>query len=419
MTALAFIDFETVVGDRGSTEFYRRDFRVTSMAVTILDTATGAIRSSFYEGEDACRNQLIALINSEHEFEFVAHNMQFELGVVRCRFPELYDLMIWHADTMRLVQQYDNGGDKFAVEMPLSLDDQLDAALNISDDGDTKPKKKKKNKPKTIAGLGLKVAVRRILKEPLSHKEEAHEWLRSNVEGCRSGNEGSFLNKLPPELLRRYNIGDTESSVRLYQFITREFTRIGFDWRFDHELFLRSVRQIVDAKIRGVPVDREGLNAYRLVVEAEIETIRKTFKDRFTNEIAAVERGRLLDAVRKRKTLRGRKSFVRRYRMGIDTAVADVRFNPGSNKQLAALFVGELGLPVKFTTNKGAPSFKSALLGQWGDGGEILKAQRRRLLVFKQVEALLALTAYDGRWHQDLKACGTATSRYSGGEHGS
>jgi hypothetical protein len=407
-------DVETGVDGRGSTEFYRHDFRVLSAAFSWLED-DGSIKSKFVVGEDAVRAELVKLI--DECVPLVAHNVQFEIGVVKCRFPDLHHRITWHACTMRLVQVFDNGGDEFAVEqLPLSYDELLDSFNNISDDDETKSDKKPK-KPKSIAGLSLRAALKRLLKDPLSHKDEAHEWLRNNIDGCRSGGEGAYLTHLPPDLLERYNIGDTEGSLKLYTYITESFSREGYDWRFDHNLYLRSVRQLVDAKIRGVPVNREALSEYRESVFAEVERIGADFHARFAVEIAAVERGRLLDSVRKRKTLRGRKSFVGRYRVGASTAVKDVQFNVGSNKQLASLFVDQLGLPVKFTTAKGSPSFKSALLGQWGAGGEMLKARRKRFLVYKQACSLLSLSEYDGRWHTDLRACGTSTGRFSGGQH--
>ncbi len=99
----------------------------------------------------------------------------------------------------------------------------------------------------------------------------------------------------------------------------------------------------------------------------------------------------------------------------MDAKAEQFLFNVGSNKQLAALFVGKLKMTPKFVTKTGQPSFKSAFLSQWGEGGDMLKKRRKRLLVLKQCDSLLALSEYDGRWHVDLKACGTTTGRFAGG----
>ena len=95
-----------------------------------------------------------------------------------------------------------------------------------------------------------------------------------------------------------------------------------------------------------------------------------------------------------------------------------VRFNVGSNHQLRMIFVDILKMVPKFLTDKGSPSFKSPALPQWGEGGMLLGKRRKRLLVLKQATNLLILSGYDGRFHLDLKACGTSTGRYAGGTYG-
>lgn len=393
------IDFETELDGVGSTDFWHPGFRVVSMAASWL-AADGAVTSEFIEGENACFYFLERL--AREQLPLVAHNVQFEMGVARCRFPELR--LPWVADTMRLVQCHDNGGPDAFIDVPASLDDELDAAERGEEGGDER---------EYIGGLGLAVAVRRVLGEADSHKAEAYQWLRAS--GVKKGQEGKHLGRLPVDLLRRYNIGDTEATLRLYRFLLDRFAAIGYDWRLDHHLYFSSVRRLVDAKIRGVAVDRESLQAYAETVRVEIAEIGETFRRRYAAEVAAVERRRLLDEVRERKTLRGRKGFLRRYRGGAAAAVKAVRFNVGSNLQLAALFVDHLGMEPKFRTDKGAPSFRSAVLDQWGEGGGLLKKRRKRLLVLKQAESLLELSSVDGRWHLSLKACGTATGRFSGG----
>jgi hypothetical protein len=406
-------DYETSVDGKGSTEFYRHDFRVDSMATTHRDENDDVV-SKFIVGEDAVRAELERIVAAG--IPVVAHNIQFEMGVTNCRFPSVSADIKYHADTMRLAQVYDNnGGDSFEIVSDgesVSLDEMLEDVESGDDKGEPK-----KAKYISLSGLGLSICARRILKEKESHKDEAYAWIRANVPECKKRKEGQYLTRLPADLLERYNVGDTEVTLRLYEHMTRTFAGIKYDWRFDHRLFIGSVRQLVEAKIRGVLVDRESLRANVETVKAEIVAIEKQFLETFADDIRQVERMRLLEAVRGRKTLRGRKKFVERYRVGHDTAVEAVRFNCGSNKQLESLFGDVRRIECKFRTAKGSGSFKSAHLSQWGDGGLILQTRRKRLIVQKQMEALLALSEYDGRWHLDLRACGTATSRYSGGSH--
>jgi hypothetical protein len=400
------VDFETELAGEGSTEHWHPDFRVVSMAASWLESS-GSIRSIFLLGEDVCRDFLEHVATDN--LAIIAHNVQFEIGVSISRFPALAPRLNWFADTMRLVQVYDNGGDKFAMEAPLSYDDLLELATETNGDAN-------ELKPESTAGLGLAKSVRRILREP-DHKRTAYLWLCEHVPECKPGREGRFLGRLPPDMLRDYNVGDTEATLRLYRTLVDYFRDIGYDWSLDHQLYFSSVRYIVGAKIRGTRVDREALTTYAQVVKDEIRSIARQFCERFAREIRVVERGRLLVQIQKRKTLRGKRGYLRRLRAGDVGCIDDTRFNVGSNKQLEALFCGVLGIKPKFQTAKGAPSFRSSVLSQWGDGGLMLQKRRKRLIVLKQAEALLELSAYDGRWHVDLKAAGTSTGRFAGGSN--
>lgn len=382
----------------GSLEAWHPDFRIISMAMSWFD-GEGKIFSDYVTGEKQIGARLRLL---EPDTPLVAHNIQFEMSCAKCRFPDIR--LNWCVDTMRLVQNYDNGGDEYEVR-PISLDDELEAIESGEE-----------AKPESIAGLGLAKAAQRILGVE-NPKKPFYEWLRANVEGCRKGNEGTHLSKLPPVLLRAYNIADTETTLNLYKFLTNFFKKISYDFRLDHRLYLSSVGFIVDAKIRGVAVRRESLATSLDGLRNELKTIEEKFMGEMAGPIKQVERIRKLNAIRKRKKLRGRKKFLKRFRDGSETARDEIIFNVGSNKQLETLFRTVLNFPMQFETAKGSPSFRAPVLHQWGPGGELLKARRKRMLIIKQCENLAALSEFDGRWHHDLRAAGTATGRYSGGAH--
>lgn len=410
-------DFETEENGEASTEMYRPGFYVSSCAFCWKD-GKGDFKTHYIDGigaEKKIRQFLEKL--ADQQIPIVCHNEQFERGVTLCRFPGLAERLNWHADTMRLVQNFDNGGGEFQF-MPLTYEEQLDFFLsefeNLESDSKKKNKKKKPTQ-KFVGGLGLKNAGMRILSVE-DHKKKAHEWLRENVEGCRKGNEGSFLHMLPEDLMRDYNIADVITTARLYDFITGEFDRIGFDWRIDHSLYRSTLDHITKAKIEGIRIEREQLAIEIEKLRSEIEGIGKGFAERFAEEIRAVERSKLLQRIAKLKTLRGRKAYIKRSRSPTETVFDDeIRFNVGSNKQLASLFIDQLGISAKFLTETGQPAFRSSVLSQWGVGGEMLKTRRKRMLVLKQSEALHKLSAFDGKWHCDLKCCGTATGRMAGG----
>lgn len=415
-------DFETEACGEASTEMYRPDFYVSSCAFCWRGE-DGEFKTHYIEGVGA-EPLIRKFLLKTKGIPLVVHNWQFERGVIVCRFPGLLDeLQPEVIDTMRLVQNYDNGGGEFQF-LPLTYDEQLDYFLSEFDSSEESTqastkrniKKKKQPKQKFVGGLGLKNAGMRLLGVE-DHKKKAHEWLRENIDGCKKGNEGSYLHALPEDLMREYNIADVITTARLYEFCTSEFTRIGFDWRVDHSLYCSTVAHIVESKIAGVRVLREHLAANIETLKKEIEGIETDFKRRCADAIRGVERTRLLRRVTKLKTLRGRKSFLTRLRAdGSGVFDAEIRFNIGSNKQLADLFMGEYGMAAKFLTEKGQPAFRSAVLHQWGENGEALKTRRKRLLVLKQSEALLKLSEFDGKWRIDMRVAGTSTGRGVGSQ---
>lgn len=413
------IDYETelLTTGKGSLDYFRKDFRCTSMAYSYRG-ANGELVNGFIEGEDRCRIFMEKLARTQ--VPVWAHNLPFEMGVTNFRFPDL-DIN-WGGDTMRLAQNYDNGGRDYGNDAPLTYEEELEKAM-----AELEGQEYERSVTYT-KGLSLDACVRRILpKKYHGHKEEAHEWIRKNVKDFKKNDRpGRYLNRLPHDILRRYNIGDTDNTLRLYEIITDHFEGIGFDWRRDHALYLNSVRMIVESKGKGIPVNRDKIATTIAEKEEEIYQIEQRFLEKFSDEVAEVERQRAEKWLTEPKTDRGRNS--RRERLKRDELLSDprrktdknkydehVRFNVGSNKQLEALFVGILKMECQFVTDKGNPSFKSCFLHQWGDGGTLLSERRKKLLVLKQAQALEELTRYDNRWHLDLKACGTATGRYAGG----
>lgn len=389
-------DFETIEiqpdgSTRGSTEAYRKNFRVDSAAFTWLEN--GELKSAFVRGEDAVGHRLHLLGDKQ----LLVFNAQFETLVALCRYPDL-KLNIT-LDAQRLAQNYDNGGPDDAFETIIIEPE------NEDDEATTKKR--------PLTGFSLVKCSKRILGEG-DHKAEAHEWLRNHA-GIKKGQEGANLDKLPHDVLERYNVADTEVTFRLANHCLNYFDEIGYDWRLDHGLYFGTLGYVAKTKQCGVAVNREQLAAYIEQVKKELDQIATDFLTKFAEPIQAVERAKLLEEIRNRKTLRGRKKYLKRIRSDAEKWNDDIAFNVGSNKQLEALFVGVLGMQPTFFTAKEQPSFKSSVLGQWGDGGLMLQKRRKRLIVLKQAEALLELSAVTGRWHLNLRMVGTSSGRMSGG----
>ncbi len=389
-------DFETIklLSDgttEASTEFYHPDFRVSSCAFT--ERKGNEFHSWYVDGEENVRSELSKLQGRP----LIPFNLQFEMGVARCRFPGI--VCQWYCDVQRLSQLYDNGGNETSFEL---------VYIEPEDDEDVPDAKKE-----STSGFGLVKTAKRILGKG-DHKTEAYEWIHANVPEFKKGKEGSYLDRLPPDVMERYNIGDTEITFELYEYLTSYFDRINFDWTKDNALFLASVNDLVESQIRGIPVDVEGLRTYAEETVKEIEGISRSFLKLYEKPIKDVERLSLLNEVRKRKTLRGRKKYVKRIRSDAAYYEDQITFNPGSNKQLQMLFVEVLKIKPFFFTPKLSPSFKSSHLHQWGEGGSVLENRRKRMIVKSQSEALVEKSSWDSRYHVQLRAVATKTGRYSG-----
>jgi len=393
-------DFETT-----GLDYWSPDFRVLSCAFA-WQGDDGRIKTRYLTGEDEIFAQLYIVF--QQGIKLAAHNAAFELAVLKYRFkcdPELID-------TMRLVQVYDNGGKDVKSTGPMSLEDEL-ASLT----GDLKIK----------TGLGLESAVTRLLpKDFHNHKQPYYQWLRDNA-GVKKGQEGANLHLLPEDMLESYNTMDAVLTLMLYNVTTEKFAAEDYDWTYDHRLHMNACRRIVEAKVRGLLVDRSTLSANAEIVSTECQTIDKSFQDQFKDDIHAIEEERYAAWLNAPKTERGKAQRAAK------PFPEELRFNPRSTSQLAELFIDKLGMQPKFHTKEGKaskakrqanpdtapfqpkPSMRAAHLPSYGEGGEILSNYKKRLLVFKQQEKLLELSAKDGVFHHDLKACGTKTGRYSGG----
>lgn len=403
------LDYETALLDgTPSVEYYRPDFRVTS-AAAVWRSEDGTTKSVYFEGEEAV-SEFLAKV-SRVNIPCVVHNFQFEYGVTKFRFPGCERVI--QVDTMRLAQVADNGGKEAQRDFkPRTYLEELDEAEGSY-----------------TTGLGLQAVASRWLGSELqNHKEPAYRWLRETA-GVKAGQEGKHLHLLPADLMRAYNVADAIVTLHLYDRLTSEFQRVGYDWTLDHSLYTASAKRIAEAKGRGVRVDRDALCKYRDDVLAEIAAIEDAFKSEYAGPIAEIESEYAEAYIYALKTERGQAQR----RAHVAAGTADIRFNVGSNKQLARLLVDKLGIQPKFYTEESkqskarrkdspnlppfqpSPSLKAAHLGTYGKPGEMLIQRRKRLLVLKQVENLLELSALDGRWHADLRACGTATGRFAGG----
>ena len=403
---LVAIDYETADIRGASFEYFREDFRIFSLSCCWRGP-DGKLQYWFSTKEKSIRLKLEELAREKHQI--VAHNLPYEMGCTQSCYPHIK--LNWYADTMRLAQVRDGGGDEFGTPV-LNMEQEIAMELGeITDLDMIKIWNKKK-------GLSLEACAARFLEGDFhNHKAPAHDWLR-DTHNIKS-KHGQYLHLLPYNLLRDYNNADTLITLLLFENLEQFFTKTyPFDWKKDHFLYFKRAELLTDAYYRGVKIDQERLLTYIKTLESKLTVIHQEFMETFSNDLGKVKLLRKQAYIDKKiptlKSFRGVCSHLSKLSNGhYDKEWKD--FNIGSNKQLEILFCDVLGIKSQFLTPKGSPSFKTTHLHQWGKGGEILKMRKKLLLVLQQCVNVYCASLYDGRVHASVKISGTRTNRVSGG----
>lgn len=338
------MDFETT-----GLDMWAENARVLSVAFSWREG--DKIVSRFVQGEDKIRKDLQILADSQTEI--AVYNVGFEGLCMVSRFPNI-KLNIKY-DVMRLVQVFAN------------------------DD--------------TVHSYGLKAAAVRITPEIANWQIPFETFLAEQKLTWRD------VDKVPFDILRTYNTGDTLATLSIFEATTAFFKSIDFKWAYDHVLYMQSAFLIVGAQQRGVKVDIPGLDLYIKALDETIADIGIKFRE---------EAGAYLQKAIEILTAKEQSKFKVKI-------VQPVEFSISKPSHLKALFLDVLKIVPSHTTPTGEPSFKSEHLPNYGKLGEILADIGTHRIVRVQAMSLRELATKDGRWHLSLKLCGTSTGRYAGG----
>lgn len=351
------VDFETgSENGHGGLEWWKPDFQVKSAAFAWRDDQ-GKLKSLFVDDQEEMRERIADLKNHE----VLVYNASFDVSIVRKWFPEAWPLT--YVDVMRLRQQRE----------------LVDKSV----------------------GYGLKNAVKSHIRHLAGYEEPIKAWIRENVPEARKGKEGQHYCKAPREMLASYNVKDAEAALILFEMFCRYFERIEFDWTPDHEIYCEQVNQLYGATVHGIQIDKDRLRKF---IEDSTEEVAK-IDERFNTELAPY----IAEA---REILRQKEQS--KFKKKVVTELPP--FNITSKPQLKLLFVDIMGIEPLMTTAKGAPSFRSEHIAQFGEGGKILARRGKRLLLRAQAKGLLkkAEEESDGRYHPILKIVGTKSGRLAG-----
>jgi hypothetical protein len=405
------LDYETSDSRGASFEYFRKDFQVFSLSLAWRDQTKrkGTIQHFFSTDPIEICKALQILHNQQNPL--VVHNMSFERGVTETCYPGLS--LNWYCDTMRLAQHYD-GGSEYWVKYEPTVEEQIALELGEMTEADLK------KRGAAQVGLSLEACGMRFLSDTTlhSHKAEAHGYLKEH-HGIRS-KHGQFLHLLPYDVLERYNNADTKITLLLYEELTARLRRAKFGWSKDNTLYLDRAALMTKAYARGICINRPKLLKYIIELEQEIKDMENAFLDRFEEELKMVRELRLqkhkdtfINDPTAKQVSTSYNRFINTISGKYDKAWR--KFNVGSTMQLTLLFVDVLNMKPVFFTPKGAPSFKTTHLHQWGEGGKILQKRKKRLLVLQQCINTYIGSAYDGKIHPSVKVSGTKTNRVAGG----
>ena len=380
---LIALDYETKDDNGASINYHRDDFRIWSLSAA-WRCQDGSIRHFFtVDGPTITRflKRLSAL-----QTKVVVHNLMFEAGCTMAKYPDI-DIN-WHCDTMFLAALYDGGGEIWEEQ----------------DDEDW------------VAGMGLEKCASRVLpKSSRNHKKEAHDWLKQNHK-IRS-NFGVHLDKLPLNILERYNNADTAITLKLYEALQAELKEIAVaqdwvGWEQPYQFYKTRAILMAKARITGLPVKQTECKQYVEDIDDQLTSLQNRFREWGGSHIEAIEaenREKILSSVKQEKTKE-------KYRQAMIDDPSIYQFNINSGKQMAELFVNRLGITPPKLTEKGNPSFSTKTIHLWGDGGKILSEKSNRGIVQSQAANIYVDSLYDGNLHVDAKPIGTRTFRVSGGE---
>ena len=113
------IDYETSDSRGASFQYFRKDFKIFSLSCCWRN-ASGEIVYWFGTRSDAIAQKLAQL--ARDRVLIVAHNLPYEMGCTTNCYPHIK--LNWHADTMRLTQLRDGGGEEFGTPQ-LTLDQEI------------------------------------------------------------------------------------------------------------------------------------------------------------------------------------------------------------------------------------------------------------------------------------------------------
>lgn len=389
------LDFETKGGD------YSEDIQIVGLGLA-WDEGSG-----YFDWTSLSEQNRDFLIGSLIEHPgLIAHNVYFDGGVIKKLYGQHAK---WHTCTYSLYSMLANEG---------------------------------------VPGRywGLKVAQTELLLWENSNEAELDEWLVVN--GHYKGNkrldtspeylkqeylsgklkpEKGEMWRAPPEILGKYCILDAESCYLLYMGILEPAVmRFPGLMEFVDKYWMILITTLIDQKIHGILMDREGLVSRKNELSADILRLEHDFLNhpQVSKPIKELERG-MHDELRARAPARLKKNGKisknwSKWRDQLDLAMRgqlkDYKFNMNSGLQLRELLYGSLGLKVDIVTESGDPAASTKAFSKMGEIGKLLTSRAELTKELSYIDKYLELTETRDTIHPSFRTPGTSTGRLSSKE---
>lgn len=305
---------------------------------------------------------------------------------------------------------------------------------------------------------GLKDAMQDVLLWSDTNESGIDTWLVENGYANQSGNpmKGEMW-RCPPEILGQYCLLDAEATYLLYTRVLRPAAdRFPELTRFHREDFLHLIRILIDQRLIGIDVDRDGLLSARDQITAELgpmETWLRTESD-IAQHVRQWEANKLAEfnerepqRYRKQPKAGAEPAYLRKdgtvsktwlnwhkkvtappvqskawekwaeKRQAIEAGQVEAyRFNLRSGDHLRWLFFDAMGMEALEFTKKGLPKCDTDTMRAFGPGGEALEQFHLLHKELSFVTSYLELTQFRTTVHPGFRVPGTLTGRLSGVE---
>lgn len=296
-------------------------------------------------------------------------------------------------------------------------------------------------------GWGLKTAQTELLLWENSNEGELDEWLVTNgyyVGNKRKDESFEYLQaeyksgglrpnkgemwRAPSHILGKYCILDAESTYLLYtRILSPALGQFPGLEEFMTSHWMGLIRILIDQKMHGILMDREGLTSRKNELLASVAQLTHTFltHEDTREHIANMEFNMRMNGIIQKEPVKLKKDggisknwskWEQRLKDAEEGRLEEYKFNMNSGQQLRELLYEHMEFEVKVYTEKGEASTAFKALRSLGGIGSILTQRAELVKELSYIDKYLELIENRPTIHPSFRTPGTTTGRLSSKE---